>query len=321
MSSKKLIAVVGATGSQGGGLARSVLNDSGSEFAVRAITRSPQSEKAQQLRDAGAEVVQADLDDLESLRRAFEGVYGIFGVTNYWELFSPEKEIAQARNIASAAEGSGVQHIVWSTLEDSREFIPLSDDRMPTLMGSYKVPHFDSKAEADAFFANLPTTYFYTSFYWDNIIHFGMAPQPGEDGVLTLPLPMGDRPLPGIAVEDIGKCAYGIFKRPELIGRKVGVAGDHVTGQRMASGLGEVLGREVRYYPVDPEVYRGFGFPGADDLGNMFQFNRDFSDSFCAARPLDQSRELNPELKSFEMWLADRKPQLLALYDLQAAGA
>jgi uncharacterized protein YbjT (DUF2867 family) len=267
----------------------------------------------------GAEVVQADLDDQASLVKAFEGAYGIFGVTNYWELFSPEKEIAQARNIAKAAEASGAKHVVWSTLEDTREFMSLDDDRMPTLMGNYKVPHFDSKGEADAFFANLPTTYLLTSFYWDNFINFGMAPQPGEDGVLGFAIPMGDKPLPGIATEDIGKCAFGIFKRPELIGKRVGIAGGYVTGDEMAKGLARALGREVRYHAVPADVFRGFGFPGADDLGNMFQFNRDFSDTFCEARPLDKSRELNPEMKSFDQWIDDRKERLQALYQQEPA--
>ena len=200
-----------------------------------------------------------------------------------------------------------MRHAVWSTLEDTRRFVSLDDGRMPTLMGRYKVPHFDAKGEANALFAasGVPTTYFHTSFYWDNLIHFGMEPKRGADGKLAFVLPMADRKLPGIAAEDIGKCAYGAFQRGgELAGTTIGVAGDHLTGSEMAAALSRALGEEVAYAYVPPEVYRTFGFPGADDLANMFQFNRDFSDDFCTLRDLELSRSLNPALQTFDAWLA-----------------
>ena len=306
MSSKKLIAVVGATGAQGGGLVRAVLDEPGGEFSVRALTRKPDSEAARALAARGAEVAAADLDDAASLERAFAGAHGAFCITNFWEHFSPEKELAQAAAMAKAAKAAGVAHVVWSTLEDTRRFVPLGDDRMPTLMGKYKVPHFDAKGEANAFFdeAGVPTTHFHTSFYWDNLIHFGMGPRKGEDGKLAFVLPMADRKLPGIAVEDIGRCALGVFRRgAELAGKSVGVAGEHLTGAQMAAALTKALGQEVVYAYVPPEVYRTFGFPGADDLANMFQFNRDFSDEFSSARGVAFSRELNPRLQSFGDWL------------------
>ena len=153
MSERKIIAVIGATGAQGGGLVHAILNDPQHEFAARAITRKPDSDKARELARLGAQVVAADADDEASLARAFAGAYGAFCVTNFWEHFSPEKEVAQATNQAKATKQAGVAHTVWSTLEDSRRFVPLSDDRMPTLMGKYKVPHFDAKGEADAVFA------------------------------------------------------------------------------------------------------------------------------------------------------------------------
>ena len=148
----KIIAVVGATGAQGGGVARAILNDMQGGFRVRALTRDINSEKARALAAAGAEVVKADLDDLDSVKRAFAGAHGAYCVTFFWAHFSPEKENAEARAMAQAAKHAGVKHAIWSTLEDSRKFIPLSDNRMPTLMGKYKVPHFDSKGEMDAYF-------------------------------------------------------------------------------------------------------------------------------------------------------------------------
>ncbi len=306
----KIIAVLGATGAQGGGLVRAILNDPSGEFNVRAITRDADSDKARQLANMGAEVVVADADDRESLERAFDGAYGAFCVTFFWEHFSPEKELAQARNMAEAAKASGVEHVIWSTLEDTRKWIPLSDDRMPTLMDKYKVPHFDAKGEADEIFKSLdiPVTLLGTSFYWENFIYFGMEPQKGPDGRLAITFPMGDTRLPGIASDDIGKCALGIFKkRDETIGKWIGIAGEHLTGDQMATSLSRALNQEIVYNSVEPDVFRSFDFPGADDIGNMFQFKRDFEDYFCGARNLDVSRSLNPDLKTFDAWLEQKK--------------
>jgi uncharacterized protein YbjT (DUF2867 family) len=312
MSDKKLIAVVGATGAQGGGLVRAILEQPEKGFTVRALTRDPSSEKARALAERGAEVVQADVDDGESLKRAFEGAYGAFCVTFFWDHFSPEKELAQARLMAEAAKATGISHAIWSTLEDTRKKVPLSDDRMPTLMGKYKVPHLDAKGEADDIFreVGVPTTFLLTSFYWDNFIHFGMGPVPGPDGRLAITMPMDDKALPGIAAEDIGRCALGVFQRPELIGETVGIAGEHLTGSEMAAVFTRALGREVVYSAVPPEVFRSFGFPGADDMGNMFQFKRDFNEDFRAPRSLAFSRELNPQLQTFEQWLTAHKDEI-----------
>jgi len=313
MADRKIIAVMGATGAQGGGLVRAILNDPSGGFAARAITRDTESDKARALARAGADVVAADVDDVESLKRAFKGAHGVFCVTFYWEHFSPEKEGAQARNLAEAAKHAGVRHAIWSTLEDTRKWVPLDDERMPTLMGKYKVPHFDVKGESDRIFTELgvPTTFLLTSFYWDNMIFFGMGPKKGPDGKLAITLPMGDKKLPGIAVEDIGRCAYGIFRKGgELIGKTVGISGEHLSGGEMAAALSRALGREVRYNAVSPEQYRSFGFPGADDLGNMFQFKRDFEEAFRAPRKPEVARALNPSLQTFEMWLAENKGRI-----------
>ena len=313
MAEKKIIVVFGATGAQGGGLARAILRDSQGGFAVRAITRHAEGDKARELARLGADLVSADIDDSESMKRAFEGAYGAYCVTFFWAHFSPEKEMAEARSMAEAAKAAGLKHLIWSTLEDTRKWVPLSDNRMPTLHGKYKVPHFDGKGASDHFFtdAGVPTTLLLTSFYWDNFIGFGMGPQRGPDGKLAITLPMGDKKLPGIAAEDIGRCAYGIFKRgSEMIGKTAGIAGEHLTGAQMAAAFGDLLGQEVLYNAISPEVYRSLGFPGADDLGNMFQFKRDFTDYFCGARSIAFSKSVNPDLQDFRTWLQNNKPAL-----------
>lgn len=313
MSDKKIIAVLGATGAQGGGLVRAILADPTGGFAARALVRDVNSDKAKELAKLGVEVVAANADDPGSLVRAFKGAYGAYCVTFFWEHFSPEKEMTQARAMAEAARINGLQHVIWSTLEDTRKWVPLEDNRLPTLQEKYKVPHFDAKGEANQYFAQLgvPTTYLLTSFYWDNFIHFGMGPKKDQTGTAAITMPMGQGKLPGIAAEDIGKCAYGIFRQSrEYIGKTVGIAGEHLTGDQMAAAFTKVLGQPVRYHAVEPEVYRSFGFPGADDLGNMFQFKRDFQEAFCGARDINFSRKLNPSLQSFESWLDHNKNRI-----------
>jgi uncharacterized protein YbjT (DUF2867 family) len=310
MPDRKVIAVVGATGAQGGGLVRAILNDPNSDFAARVLTRDVNGAKAKEFARLGADVVAADVDNPESLKKAFEGAYGAFCVTFFWEHFSPEKEMAEAKAMAEAAKATGLRHVIWSTLEDTRKWVPLSDNRMPTLQGKYKVPHFDGKGESDHFFkdAGVPTTFLLTSFYWDNFIHFGMGPKKGSDGKLAITFPMADKKLPGIAAEDIGKCAYGIFKKGnEFVGQTVALSGENLTGAQLAAVFTEVLGKEVGYNSVPPDVYRGFGFPGADDLGNMFQFKRDFEEYFCGVRNPNFARSLNPSLQNFKTWLTQIK--------------
>ena len=311
---KKLIAVTGATGAQGGGLVRAILADPSRQFAVRALTRDVHSAKARELAALGAEVVAANVDDPASLQAAFSGAYGAYCVTFFWDHFSPAREGAQAGAMASAAKAAGLQHVVWSTLEDTRNFIPAGDTSMPTLMEVYKVPHFDAKGESDRLFAEagVPTTNLLTSFYWDNFIYFGMGPKKGPDGRYAITLPMGDKPLPGIAAEDIGRCAFGIFQRGpvEFAGKTVGIAGEHLTGAQMAAAFTQALGVEVGYNAVPPEVYRSFGFPGAEDLGNMFQFKHDYNGAFCGARSIAFSRSLNPALQNFAAWLDANKVKI-----------
>ena len=137
-------------------------------------------------------------------------------------------------------------------------------------------------------------------------IFFGMGPKKGPDGNLALTLPMGDKKLPGIAAEDIGRCAYGIFNAGSAyVGKTIGIAGEHLTGAEMAAALGKALGTDVGYNAVSAETYRSFGFPGAEDLGNMFQVKHDFEADSCAARNLDDARSLYPALQTFDAWLAE----------------
>lgn len=306
MRDRKVIVVVGASGAQGGGLVRAILNSPFGEFSPRVLTREDNSVSAKLFARLGAEIVQADLDDPDSVRRAFRGAYGAFCVTFFWVHRSTEREIAEAKTMVEAAKDCGLQHVIWSTLEDTRNWIPLSDTRMPTLEGRYKVPHFDGKGESDQFFRDMdvPATFLRTSFYWENFINFGMGPKSTSDDRWAITFPMGDKKLPGIAAEDIGKCAYAIFRDcDKYVGKTIGIAGERLSGSQMAAIFTKVLGKPVTYNSVSPDAYRGLGFDGARELGNMFQFKRDFERDYCENRNPAFARILNPLLLDFETWL------------------
>ena len=214
--------------------------------------------------------------------------------------------------MADAAKATGLKHVIWSTLEDTRKLMPPTDTRMPFLQEKYRVPHFDGKAEADEYFRGLPVTYLVTSFYWDNLYMFGMGPKKGDDGRYSWTFPLGDKRLPGIAAEDIGKVALGIFKAgQQYVGKRVGIFGETLTLDVMSRKLSNVLGvGPIQYNAVEPDTYRSFGFPGADEMGNMFQFFRDFEREVVGARSADVARSLNPELQTFDQWLAKNKAKI-----------
>jgi uncharacterized protein YbjT (DUF2867 family) len=306
MSDKKIIAVVGATGAQGGGLARAILAEPDGEFAVRALTRDPGSPTAKELADSGAEVVAADLDDEAGLRAAFDAAHGVYLVTNYWADMSAEHEIAQAANGARAAQATGIQHLIWSTLEDTRAYLPLNDPSIPVFEGRYTVPHFDAKSEADKFFAEggVPTTYLRPSMYWEAFDTFGFGPRREEDGALVFSLPMGDRKLAGIAAADIGRTALGIFRRGgEFIGRTVGIAGEHLTGHEFAVAFADSYGEPVAYRPLTFDEFREQNMPAAAEVGNMFEYYYLAEAEFTGSRDLALVRSLNPHLQTFRSWL------------------
>ena len=312
MSATKTIAVVGATGATAGGLARAILSDPADRYVCRAITRDPGSAAAQALADQGAEVVQADLDDYDSLVRAFDGADGAFCMTNFFVTFSAEQETVQAANQARATAAAGLRHVIWSTAEDTRRWYPLDDDRMPTLPGGYKVPNWDGKGAGDRFFTEtgVPTTFLLTPFHWEAFVDGLGAPQPGPDSVRTLAIPLGEAALPGIAAEDIGRCAYTILQDPaRFAGETVGIAATHTTGHELAGGLAKVFGEPVRYQHVPTEIFRELPIPGADLAANMFQFIAE-DNGYAARRDVAITTALNPSLSGFTEWVTATRGRL-----------
>lgn len=318
MSEQQIIAVVGATGAQGGGLVRAILDDRSGRFAARALTRDPASARATELAALGAEVVGADLDDAGSLRKAFDGAHGAFVVTNFWEPRTPEEERVrpatarereQAGNAARAGQEAGVRHFVWSTLPDTRGYFR-PDDGTPTFGGSYKVPHADGKAEADRFFleSGVPTTFLQANVYYEAFLDM-FAPRRDESGALVLPLGFGEARVAAHAAEDVGRTALGIFRHGlGLAGRRVSVAGSLLTGEQYAAALSLALGEPVTYQSVSPALIRAAGFPGAAEVGNMLQYLIAAAPDIAELIDYEQLRELNPSLQSFDTWLTTHLP-------------
>jgi uncharacterized protein YbjT (DUF2867 family) len=324
MNDKRIIAVAGATGSQGGGLVRAILDDPSGPFAVRALTRNPDSAKAKAFAERGADVVRANLDDEASVRAAFDGTYGAFVVTNFWEQLTPEQEAKrprgemeneQARNAARAAKAAGLKHVVWSTLEDTRPHFTYSGSEPPNVEGDYKVPHFDAKAEANTYFTEMgvPTTFLETTFYYEAFLD-GHGPRRDANGQVELAMPIGESVLALVASEDIGRTAYAIFKAGgRYIGRTVNLAGMHATGKELAEMFAKVLGEPVTYRPPTHDEMRGAGFPFADEIGNMYQFFTESADSFVGQRDLDVVRALNPQLRPLDDWLSAHADELKSM--------
>jgi uncharacterized protein YbjT (DUF2867 family) len=298
-TSKKTILVYGATGAQGGSVARNLL--ARGIYNVRAFTRNASSPAAQALRDLGAELVEGNLDDKASIRAALDGVYGVFGVTNFWEHFAKEEE--QGRNLIRAIAGSDVEHLVYSSLP------PIAK----ATGGLLRSPHFDIKAGHEELIRTLgiPATFVHVPFYYENFLYF-FPPRPAGDGTYQFGFPQGDRPLAAMSVQDVGRIVAVLFEQPEAyIGKVLKLAGDELPAADYAAAMSRATGAEVRYAHVPRETFAALGFPGAEDLADMFEYYRLHIPS--RIRDIETCRTLAPEVQSFDTWLAANESSMRAV--------
>lgn len=305
MSAVRRMVVFGATGAQGGSVARCLL-DRG-RFAVRCVTRHPDSDRADALRRQGAEIVRGDLADPDSLRAALDGCWGVFGVTNFWEHFGSESQ--QGRNLVDAVVAAKVAHFVFSTLPSYRA---LSG-------GKLEVPHCDIKAELETYTCDkgLPATFAHVAFYYENFLTY-FPPQRQPDGSFAFGFPQGDTPLAGVSVDDVGAVVAAVFEQPDRYrGRVVGIVGDDLPGQKYAEIMSSVLGVDIRYHHVPHEVFAAFGFPGAQELANMFEVQRLHVPGRAA--DLAESRQLHPQIQTFADWLGRHAEAFAPILRPQAA--
>ncbi|HRH61486.1 MAG TPA: NmrA/HSCARG family protein [Chitinophagaceae bacterium] len=293
MSNRKMILVTGATGAQGGSVAKALLAEN--KFAVRILTRNAASEKAQQLKAEGAEIATGDFDNKESLMAAMKDCYGVFGVTNFWEHF--DREYEQGKNLIDAVRASGIQHFVFSSLEDYNK---LSNGTLP-------VPHYDMKAALQRYTKSLqlPATFVQISFYYENFFSFFPLQYDGN-GAFCLSLPQGDTKLAAVSVEDYGGIIASVFNHPvEYIGRTVRAVGADKTCDEYANIIAKETGRNVYFKYMPRNEYAALGFTGAEELANMFEAQR----LYVPNRFMDliESYGLNPKMQSFENWVKKNK--------------
>jgi uncharacterized protein YbjT (DUF2867 family) len=256
-NTKKLIAVVGATGQQGGAVVRAL--EASGQFKVRALTRNP--DKHPQVAD---EVVAADLNRPETLKAAFAGAHGVFLVTNAWE--AGRTESTQALAAVSAAKDAGVRHFIWSTLPN-----------VETISGgTIAVPHFTDKAKVErsvreAGFAY--HTFVIAPFYYQNLLG-AMTPQKQSDGTVgwTLPLNPEIRVIHMGDITEIGRIVAGAFAQPDLAGHgeHLPLVGDFLSFNEIIATLNR-QGHTFSFKQVPREVFAGW-FPGADDVAAMLAY-------------------------------------------------
>jgi len=233
----KIILVTGATGQQGGAVARNLL-DKG--WAVRAMTRNPDSERALELKSRGAEVVKADLNDPDTLTAPLDGIYGVFSVQNFWEAGN-KGEVTQGKALADAAKAANVKHFVYSSVA--------SADRNTDIV------HFDSKFEIEEYIRSieLPYTIFRPVFFMDNL--FMMKEQIDNNNFKNALLE--DVPLQMIAVNDIGRFVAQAFETPDkYIGESIDIAGDSITFPEAAELFSKKIGQDVSYTTISLEDFQ-----------------------------------------------------------------
>jgi NmrA-like family len=270
-----------------------------------------QQDKAVELSKAGAEVVALDLNKPDSLADAFAGLTGLFIVTSYWEYMDAKKEEEHVKSVIKAGEAAGIKHYIWSTLEDTEPFFDSlpEGEKIPRLSDGHYTPHLDIKGRMNAEFPKDKTTFLYTSFYLENLTGFGMV----QNGVMCNNL--GDNtPLPVIAAKDIGACAYGVFKAgDEYKGKDVGIAGDIITLPDLMDLISQETGKKFSYMFLDRNTCAGFGYPGADDIANMFEFKKLNNEAFVKMRELSQGKAVNPNIEDAKTWVKNNKDALAAL--------
>ena len=254
----KTILVIGATGKQGSSVAEALLEDR--TFQVRCMIRGIKDTNIVQLDNLikqGAQLVYGDLENVESLVNAMDGCYGVFAVTNFWDpKVGYEGEISQGRYLAKAAKKAGIQHMVYSTLDQNSD-----------------VPHFESKVSAERYITRaVPTTSLVTSFYYENFETYFKPKE--EDGVLVFAVAQKpETKVPMYSVSQTGKWVLEAFLHPEEhINKDISAVGEYISYPKLVETFEKVTGKKARFQEIPNEVFAKSGFPGAEELAANLRF-------------------------------------------------
>jgi uncharacterized protein YbjT (DUF2867 family) len=273
----RVILVSGATGQQGGAVARSLLERG---FAVRALTRNPNKPEAREFADLGAEVVSGDLEDRSSIERVLGGVFGVFSVQQFWES-GVEGEVRQGIKITDAARAAGVEHYVYSSVGSAHR--------------ETGIPHFDSKWEVEEHVraSGVPYTVLRPVFFMQN---WEMMREPILGGTLPQPLDP-DKPFQMVDADDIGAFAAMAFENPEgWIGREVDLAGDELTMPEIADTFSRVIGRQVDYVQVPWDQFE-------EQMGEEYTVMYRWFNEHGYEADIASLKKEHPGLVSFEQYL------------------
>lgn len=301
----KLIVVFGATGIQGGSVARYCLKDTRS-FKVRAVTRHPNSPKAQELEELGAEVVRADLDDPSTLPDVLSGCHGVFAVTNIWEhINSKDQEVQQGKALVDACSEAGVKHLIFSLGSSVKEAI------------GQECILLDGKAEIEKYMldSGVPCTSVHYPMYMENLLAGPLAAKKQHDGTFSLVLPLDDKPAPFISVTKAGQAIASLFRCPDrYYGKVIALAGDNISVPDMADILSKHLSPKVfRQTQIPLDRYANMGFPGAEHLAVMFDFIKQGKQE----ANIHLTNHLDPFTIKFERWVFNNKAALNTALDEQ----
>ena len=287
----KLITVFGATGAQGGPVARALLQNG---FKMRAVTRNTDSEKAKALRDAGAEVVAGSIDNRDSVKAAVAGAYGAFVVTPF--LVSNEEEVGKAA--ADACKEAGLQHVVFSGLESVKDKIGKS------------CAHMDSKVAVEKYLDEIgvPNTSVRYPFYFENFLSF-YVPAFKADGTYTLTMPI-DGPMNAISVADGAPIVLAVFQNPQqYLGKKVAISGSRKKITEYTEIISKVTGKTVKYKQITFEqAANDPNNPAAEELSVMFEYFSKEEPSYDE----EFTRKLHPGTLTFQQWAEQNKDKLMA---------
>lgn len=301
--SKPVILVTGATGAEGGSVTRALLREN--RFRVRILTRNPQSQKEQIFKRAGAELVTGDLSDSQSLVKAMEGCYGVFGVTSYWE--QPDKEYQHGKNLADAAQQSGIRHLVMHTLPDYNK---LSN-------GKYSVPHYDIKAKLEYYIRSLalPASFVQMAFHYEHFFSF-FPLQKDREGGYYFGFPQGNTRLAMASVEDSGRVVAWLFNnREESMGKTIMVTGADHSCDEYAAIMSKVLNKNIYYTYIPRNEYAAYDLPGAREMANMFEVQRLYIPE--RQKEMEESYRINPAMQGFEQWVTKNKAKFIHHFNSQ----
>ncbi|KAL5011636.1 hypothetical protein ScPMuIL_010187 [Solemya velum] len=292
----RVVTVFGATGLQGGAVARALVNCPG--FKVRAVTRNPNSTAAHQLKGLGCDVIKGNFDDENSIEACVQGASGCFLVTNFWEHLDKAKEIKQGKTVTDACIAAGVGHLVYSGLEHVQELAGLA------------VPHFDGKGIVENYIkeTGIKFTFVRLPAYYENFFQ-GFGPRKVAEHKYVVGIPMGDHLMYGLATEDLGPCVRKILEEPvEYQGQTIGLCGDHMTIEEYCNTLSKYFAPDTfTDAKMTCESFEKLDFPGAGDLANMFRFYQ--MEDKCV-RELDKTKKLYPKVLSFDDWVCANKEKL-----------